>query len=151
MPLSAPLNFKKWLKDKEGLLQPPVNNYCLYRGDDFVVMAIGGPNERLDYHVDETEVRNEGYYLYFQSDLKLYRNGFTSTKVTWFFEPLMKKRFVTSGSKKERCFCFPVCFTWSCLGRLVEIILANIPHNPVRFANSIGLVIERIRPEGSLG
>jgi hypothetical protein len=57
MPLPAPLRLNKWLSENEEKLQPPVNNFCLYSGKDFIVMAVGGPNERNDYHVNETEVR----------------------------------------------------------------------------------------------
>ena len=56
MPLSSPLDLPRWLRENADRLRPPVNNFCLYSGTDFVVMAVGGPNARADYHVNETEV-----------------------------------------------------------------------------------------------
>jgi 3-hydroxyanthranilate 3,4-dioxygenase len=45
------INIKEWVENNSHLLQPPVNNYCLYNEKDFTVMLIGGPNVRRDYHV----------------------------------------------------------------------------------------------------
>lgn len=56
MPVLPPINFAKWAEENAHRLQPPVNNYLVQRGD-FIVMAVGGPNARTDYHVNETEVQ----------------------------------------------------------------------------------------------
>jgi 3-hydroxyanthranilate 3,4-dioxygenase len=47
-----PFDFKQWIESHRELLKPPVGNKLLFPVDDFVIMIVGGPNARSDYHVD---------------------------------------------------------------------------------------------------
>ena len=54
--IRRPFNLKKWIEENRSLLQPPVGNKNLYvESEDYVIMIVGGPNARKDYHYNETE------------------------------------------------------------------------------------------------
>ncbi|WP_159015757.1 3-hydroxyanthranilate 3,4-dioxygenase [Cognatiluteimonas profundi] len=108
--LPSPLNLQAWIDEHRHLLKPPVGNKCIYDGD-FIVMVVGGPNARTDYHWDEGP--------------------------EWFYqlEGEMVLRIQEDGAVRD----IPL--------RAGEIFLLppRTPHSPQRFADSIGLVIERKR------
>jgi 3-hydroxyanthranilate 3,4-dioxygenase len=122
MNLLPPLNIPKWLAENSHLLKPPINNYCVYN-DDLTVMIVGGPNARTDYHVNSTP---EFFYQY---------KGRMLLKTV---QPAMKEGekdvfrdiYINEGD----LFLLP----------------PNIPHNPVRFADTVGVVIEQPRPKESV-
>lgn len=56
MSLSQPINFANWIEENRHLLRPPIGNQQVFKGnDDFIVMVVGGPNSRKDYHFNEGE------------------------------------------------------------------------------------------------
>ena len=54
--IARPFNFQKWIDEHRHLLKPPVGNQQVFKDNkDFIVMVVGGPNARKDYHVDAGE------------------------------------------------------------------------------------------------
>ena len=56
MAIARPFNLQKWIDENRDILKPPVGNKNLYpEGTDYIVMIVGGPNARKDYHYNESE------------------------------------------------------------------------------------------------
>jgi 3-hydroxyanthranilate 3,4-dioxygenase len=50
-PLTA-FNFQRWIDEHRHLLKPPVGNKQVFEDAELIVMVVGGPNARKDYHDD---------------------------------------------------------------------------------------------------
>ena len=111
-----PINFQQWIDDNRHLLKPPVGNRVVYKDTEFIIMIVGGPNARKDYHINMSE---EFFYM-LEGDMNL--------------------KVVEDGESRD----IPI--------KEGEIFMLppNIPHSPQRFANTVGLVIERRRRDGEV-
>ncbi|KKZ65047.1 3-hydroxyanthranilate 3,4-dioxygenase [[Emmonsia] crescens] len=122
--LPPALNLPQWLSKNAHLLQPPVNNYCVYHPSStatqgYTVMVVGGPNARTDYHINPTPE-----FFYQHRGAMLLKVVDTSTT-----PPTFQDIPIHEGS----LFLLP----------------ANTPHCPVRFAETVGIVVELPRAGGA--
>jgi 3-hydroxyanthranilate 3,4-dioxygenase len=109
-------NLKKWVEEHRHQLKPPVGNQYLYRGKDFFVMVVGGPNARNDFHVTDSEE----FFYQFKGDIVVQtREG---------------------GKVVHHKVCEGDTF----------FIPGRVPHSPQRPPDTIGIVVERVRPPDEL-
>jgi 3-hydroxyanthranilate 3,4-dioxygenase len=111
--LTLPFNFKKWIEENRHLLKPPVNNKVVYKDAEFIIMVVGGPNSRKDYHYNESEE----FFYQLEGDI------IVQVQV----DGKMQEVPIHEGD--------------------IFLLPPKIPHNPRRFKDTIGLVIERKRRE----
>ena len=104
-------NLQQWIDEHRDALQPPVCNQQLFEDDDFIVMIVGGPNSRDDYHVDE------GPEFFYQ------------------LEGEMLLRTMQDGKRIDITIA----------AGAVLLLPPRVPHSPQRFADTVGLVVERKR------
>ncbi|WP_405234049.1 3-hydroxyanthranilate 3,4-dioxygenase [Lentisalinibacter salinarum] len=109
-PLTA-FNFRDWIDANREALRPPVCNKQVFEDGEFIIMVVGGPNSRDDYHWDE----GEEFFYQLEGDMLL--------------------RTMQDGERVD----IPI--------REGDILLLppRVPHSPQRYADTVGLVVERKR------
>lgn len=55
MRITPPFNLHGWIELHRDELKPPVGNKLLFKDSAFIIMAVGGPNSRKDFHHDPYE------------------------------------------------------------------------------------------------
>ncbi len=56
MSLWQPISLLRWVEEHRDQLKPPVGNKMVWKDErGTIIMIVGGPNARKDYHVNETE------------------------------------------------------------------------------------------------
>ena len=105
-------NLQGWIDEHRDMLKPPIGAQSIWQDSEFLIMVIGGPNARRDFHIDPAD---EFFYQ---------------------LEGEMVLEYIDQAGARQ-----------SQQIRAGEVLLlpANTPHSPQRAANSVGLVVERVR------
>ena len=61
------LNLKSWIEEHRHLLKPPVGAEMIWKDSEFMIMVIGGPNARRDFHIDPADE----FFLQIEGDITL--------------------------------------------------------------------------------
>ena len=118
--LPNPINLQGWIDEHRHLLKPPVGNKCIV-DDDYIVMVVGGPNARTDYHFEDGP--------------------------EWFYQlegEMMLRIQEDDASGRRVARDIPI------RAGEVFLLPPRVPHSPQRMAGGVGLVIERRRLPGEL-
>ncbi len=113
--LLPPINFKQWIEDHREQLRPPVCNKVIWEDAEFIVMVVGGPNQRSDFHYDE------GAEFFYQIEGKMLLRIMHETDNGNHSEDI----YIQEGE--------------------IFMLPPKVPHSPQRFAGTVGLVVERKR------
>lgn len=62
-----PFDLMHWIETHRDQLKPPVGNFELFPNSDYIVMAVGGPNSRSDFHINE----GPEFFYQIQGDMNL--------------------------------------------------------------------------------
>mgnify|MGYP003554203438 CR=1 FL=1 len=113
-----PIDALQWAAEHADQLQPPECNKSIFKGDQLECMLVAGPNDRTDFHINPTEE------FFYQIEGRL-----VLTIMQEVGAGIVRNEILIEQGK---CFLLP----------------SRVPHNPRREEGSLGLVIERRRPEG---
>ena len=147
--LSSPLNIPKWfarllllsvevliytrLEENSHLLKPPINNYCVYNQDVTVMVR--------SMFVPSVKPLRDSSVLQIVGGPNARSDYHINETAEWFYQykGSMLLKVVDEGDFRD----IPI--------REGEMFLLppNTPHNPVRFADTVGIVLEQPRPTES--
>jgi len=113
--LPNPINLQAWIEEHRHLLKPPVGNKCIVDGD-YIVMIVGGPNARTDYHYED----GPEFFYQLEGEMVLRIQEHADGE---------QGQVRDIPIKAGEMFYLP----------------PRVPHSPQRMPGSIGLVIERKR------